>query len=171
MREQWRDIPGWEGKYQVSNKGGVRSFTGWGGRKRAVPKLLSLRTRHDGYLDVKIGGAGWKPRVHTLVLTAFVGPCPDGYECLHLDDVPGNNCVRNLKWGTRSENQKQAYAHGRKSVFGTKNPRYIDGRTCKDNVLGRTEYMAAYNRRWWRDKGRDRNDARRAERQAKKCVY
>jgi hypothetical protein len=42
--------------------------------------------------------------VHHLVLEAFVGPCPEGMECLHGDDIPDNNILSNLQWGTRLAN-------------------------------------------------------------------
>jgi hypothetical protein len=47
--------------------------------------------------------------VHRLVLEAFVGPCPPDMECLHGDDVPDNNVLTNLRWGTKSENAQEAW--------------------------------------------------------------
>lgn len=50
--------------------------------------------------------------VHQLVLEAFVGPCPDGLEVLHSDDVPANNVLSNLSYGTRSANMQDRLRHG-----------------------------------------------------------
>ena len=50
--------------------------------------------------------------IHRLILETYVGPCPDGMECRHLDGNPANNTLSNLKWGTRSENQQDAVRHG-----------------------------------------------------------
>jgi len=50
--------------------------------------------------------------VHILVLTTFVGPCPSGMECRHIDGNPSNNHVANLAWGTRSENAQDKIMHG-----------------------------------------------------------
>jgi hypothetical protein len=50
--------------------------------------------------------------VHQLVLLAFRGPCPSGMECLHNDDVKNNNELTNLRYGTRSENNKDRVRTG-----------------------------------------------------------
>lgn len=50
--------------------------------------------------------------VHQLVLLAFVGPCPEGFECAHLDGNPSNNHVENLKWVSRKENHSHKRIHG-----------------------------------------------------------
>ena len=49
-----------------------------------------------------------RKKVHRLVLETFVGPCPEGMECRHLDGNPQNNNLNNLKWGTKSENAKDS---------------------------------------------------------------
>jgi hypothetical protein len=50
--------------------------------------------------------------VHRLVLEAFVGSCPDSFECCHKDGNPLNNRLENLRWGSRSENRLDAVNHG-----------------------------------------------------------
>ncbi len=64
-------------------------------------------------------GAGSPKLVHRLVLETFVGPCPDGMECRHLDGNPANNNLDNLCWGTPKENAKDRELHG-KTVRGEK---------------------------------------------------
>jgi len=59
--------------------------------------------------------------VHRLVLEAFVGPCPDGMECRHLDSDPLNNHVGNLRWGTPKENADDRTSNGTQPV-GANNP-------------------------------------------------
>jgi len=54
----------------------------------------------------------YKRFVHRLVLETFVGDSPRGYQCRHLDGNPLNNNLSNLKWGTRSENQRDCLRHG-----------------------------------------------------------
>lgn len=50
--------------------------------------------------------------IHVLVLTAFVGPCPEGMECRHFPDRNrSNNRLTNLSWGTRTENMQDKFAH------------------------------------------------------------
>lgn len=63
--------------------------------------------------------------VHGLVLTAFVGPCPNGMECRHYPDGnPANNHVENLRWGTPTENQRDRILHGT-SAMGERNTQAI----------------------------------------------
>jgi hypothetical protein len=57
--------------------------------------------------------------VHVLVLTAFVGPCPDGNEALHFNDIPDDNRLSNLRWGTRSQNNHDAIRNGHRT-YGRK---------------------------------------------------
>lgn len=117
--EEWRAIPGYEGVYEVSESGRVRSLDRLveckNGRQRWT-KGRELKTgRHPfGYRKVELnkGGVSAFPNVHTLVLLAFVGPCPGGMECCHNDGNPENNHVSNLRWGTRSENRRDAVRHG-----------------------------------------------------------
>lgn len=61
--------------------------------------------------------------VHRLVLEAFVGPCPTGMECCHEDGDEANNCLGNLKWGTRKDNEADKKRHGTASrLCGQDNP-------------------------------------------------
>jgi hypothetical protein len=106
MIEIWKDIPGYEGQYQVSTLGNVRSF-----RRSVAPKLLKPGRMSGGHLSVALG-RGNSRCVHELVLLAFVGPAPIKHECRHLNGNPADNRLENLKWGTRSENILDAVAHG-----------------------------------------------------------
>lgn len=123
MEEVWKSTPDYEGLYQVSNHGRVRSlprttrFIRNGKEVQgAFPgKILSAAVRHGGghlYVDLCKEGKVRKWYVHTLVLTAFVGPRPDGMECLHRDGDPTNNRVENLHWNTPSENRLDSVKHG-----------------------------------------------------------
>jgi hypothetical protein len=61
--------------------------------------------------------------LHVLILTAFVGPRPEGMWCRHLDGDPGNNALSNLRWGTQRENEADKGRHGRKAC-GERHGRY-----------------------------------------------
>ena len=104
--EIWKDIPNYEGKYQVSNLGNVRSF-----RQSIAPKLLKPGRMFQGHLSVALGRNN-SQCVHKLVLLAFVGPAPYKHECRHLNGNPSDNRLENLRWGTRSENILDAVRHG-----------------------------------------------------------
>lgn len=132
MSEQWRAVVGFEGRYEVSDQGRVRSLDRTEKFERVIwqtGKICSVARLHkgillvpevvkaSGYLRVQLG-TGNKIYVHTLVLTAFVGPCPDGFECLHGDGERTNNRDFNLRWGTRLENVHDAIRHGTANSWG-----------------------------------------------------
>lgn len=75
---------------------------------------MSEYTDEGGYKQVKLrrDGKRYTRHVHALILRVFVGPCPPGLICRHLDGNPANNRVRNLKWGTHQENADDAKRHG-----------------------------------------------------------
>ena len=110
IEEVWRDINDYEGLYQVSNFGRVRSLDrqAWNGRvwhdKKGV--LLALRKHNAGYLAVtlsKEGKAGYF-LVHRLVGEAFLERPPNKSEVNHIDENKHNNHVENLEWVTPKEN-------------------------------------------------------------------
>lgn len=102
----WKDILGFEGYYQINENGEVLNVK--------TGKLRSLRVKKNGYVDVdlyKDGEIQWK-RVHVLVAEAFI-PNPENYPIvMHKDNNKANNHVSNLKWGTISQNTKDAYDDG-----------------------------------------------------------
>lgn len=108
--ERWRPIPGWEGLYEVSDLGRVRSVdrvivTDAGVEKRLQARILkSGMNRRHRHVALCRGDGGRSFRVHRLVMEAFVGDLPEGMEVRHLDDDPDNNRLSNLVYGTRSEN-------------------------------------------------------------------
>jgi len=110
MPEIWKPIPGFS-RYEASDRGRVRSL--WTQRgKRKKPCLIGLNPVSHGYhlVGLRKNGRTYNTGVHRLVLLVFKGPCPDGMECSHLDDDRSNNRLKNLKWGTRSENQQMRVA-------------------------------------------------------------
>lgn len=109
--EQWRDT-----RYaglQVSNHGRVRSRRGHNGLPLPEGEWrecrLSSQTR--GYLVVSVGNRRTE-LVHRLVLEAFVGECPPGQQCRHLDGSKTNNRLDNLCWGTPAEDALDRVGHG-----------------------------------------------------------
>jgi hypothetical protein len=103
----WKQIPGFPG-YEVSSTGNVRSWKFRRGRM-----LRAAINRPGGYLRVgfSIDGRVVFRRVSRLVLTAFVGECPKGQECRHLNGNPLDNSLANLAWGTPAENYQDARRH------------------------------------------------------------
>ena len=119
-QEIWKDVPGYEGQYQVSDQGRVRSLDRVvicaGAVKGTYPshkkgRLLCPGPINSGHLSVVLGRGGTK-LVHQLVLRAFIGPPPDKHEVCHNNGNPADNRLENLRWGTRRENIKDKTAHG-----------------------------------------------------------
>ena len=106
MDEQWRDVGGYEGLYQVSDRGQVRSL-----HPQNPLRILRLDKNPFGYLRARLcrNGTAWHIVAHRLVAEAFLGPCPDGYEANHKNGDPSDNRVGNLEWTSHSENVKHSY--------------------------------------------------------------
>lgn len=111
--EKWRAVPGYEGRYEVSNHGRVKSLPR---PKVHNPRLLKTSPDVCGYPVVRFWSSDATPRgwrVHELVLLAFVGPRPDwAAHIRHLDGNKLNNVLRNLAYGTAAENAQDAIRHG-----------------------------------------------------------
>lgn len=122
MTEQWRPVIGYEGSYEVSDLGGVRSLERVAMRRNGSPMpvpariLKTYRTPPVGYRAVKLQNGGRETRVglrvHVLVLEAFVGPRPEGYVGCHNDGDIDNNTPPNLRWDTQKANLADMKAHG-----------------------------------------------------------
>lgn len=113
--EIWLPIPGFEGHYEVSDHGRIRSLDrrGLDGR-RLVGRVMRQTMSAAGYRHVNLvrDGAHYTQLVHRAVLLAFVGPCPKGMETRHLDNDPANNARTNLEWSTHSTNNRDRVAAG-----------------------------------------------------------
>lgn len=113
--EQWKDIAEYEGLYQVSDQGRIKSTR----RRGATGGILKVYLDPDGRPLVRLylRNKSRNIRVCRIVLETFVGPCPAGLECCHWDDVPTNNKVSNLRWDTRKENRADAKRNGKFDSF------------------------------------------------------
>lgn len=108
--------------YRVGDDGSLWSRATRGGRRipSDVWKRIVGSPLARGHIQVTLGGR--RDLLHRIVLETFVGPCPPGMECRHLDGDPSNNRLSNLAWGTRLENSSDTVRHGR-SMRGHKHHR------------------------------------------------
>ena len=138
MHEEWRDVAGYEGLYQVSNFGEVKSmpreisYINRYGYKTTVKTIEKKMTPSNvgrgwmnkcGYLSVMLTINGKQKRVgvHRLVAQAFI-PNPDNKpQVNHIDGNKHNNKVDNLEWVTREENMQHA-AHKLKCLSSMWSP-------------------------------------------------
>lgn len=116
-KELWLPIPGYEGRYEVSDMGRVRSYANRWGRTPS-PHVLSAKLTHKGYerLQIRSNGTERNVGVHCLVLLAFVGPRPAGYHAAHLNGNPGDNRLVNLAYVTPQINYAHSVQHGTATI-------------------------------------------------------
>jgi hypothetical protein len=108
--EEWRWIEGYEGDYQVSDKGRVASYCA---RTRHKPVYMKARLSNSGYKQVQLGRKIGKPHyIHRLVALAFVAGYRDGLCVNHKDLNRNNNHASNLEWTTHRENLQHARDNG-----------------------------------------------------------
>lgn len=132
MEEIWKDVVGFEGRYQVSNMGNVKSlrYGGRGGEKNMKPTL-----HHTGYKIVGLGSAKKIYGVHVLVAKAFVEK-PNGKDFVnHIDGNKQNNCADNLEWVTARENIQHAIK------VGLRDPHNVPKRYGDDNHASKPVYQ------------------------------
>lgn len=152
MIERWEAVVGYEGIYDVSEYGRVRSLDrlcrNGRGMRKVNGKILSLPT-NCGYSRITLRNRETKSLlVQRLVLEAFIGPCPIGMEALHKNGNRKDNHLTNLRWGTRSENTLDSVRHGT-FVGPSKRVRCGDGREFKSGAeaarsIGRTTAAISY---------------------------
>ncbi len=127
MEEIWKDIQGFEGMYQISNKGRVKSLDrmtikfdkfSWTVKGRVMVNRISGKDNNTYYrVDLSLNDIPHHRKIHRLVAQAFI-PNPENKKCVnHLDGNKFNNNVENLEWATHSENNKHTY------TLGFKHPR------------------------------------------------
>lgn len=115
MDEIWKDIPGYENRYQASSEGKIKSLTRIVQTSRGF-RIITGRILKpsayckSGHLGVKLESKN-RP-VHILILITFKGNKPKGTEGMFLDGNPTNIHINNLKWGTKSEIQKLRIQRG-----------------------------------------------------------
>ena len=120
INEIWKPIINYEGFYEISNLNEVKRLAGY---RCSKERILIPRKNKNGYLYMSLYKSNNRKlfSIHQLMLEAFIGLCPPGMVCRHLDGNKLNNKIENLVWGTRSDNEQDKKFHGTYQ-FGSKNP-------------------------------------------------
>lgn len=123
--EEWKDVPGYDGKYQVSSLGNVRS-TNWRGTGQT--KNLFLKKHNQGYLQVELAKDGRRKTftVHRLVAICFVEGYIEGLVVNHKNENKMDNRAENLEWCSQSYNTaysaRHLYRDGKRKAFKCRAP-------------------------------------------------
>ena len=123
MIEVWKPIEDYEGRYEISNLGNVKSHIkkyDINSKKVTTGYILKNNDNGKGYKYVTLFGNGFKDRryIHRLVAQSFLEQNIIGLEVNHKDGKKSNNCVENLEWVTKTENANHAYRTGLRKDIG-----------------------------------------------------
>lgn len=141
--ERWKDVVGYEGYYQVSDLGRVRSMDRFvkhyqGSVRNWKGKILQLSlVDNGGHLGIKLSKKGIKKTIciHQLVAAAWIGPCPEGQQVRHGPNGIADNSVSNLCYGTRREDcldKRRDGTHGGKPVRRSDGVEFINMRVAAE---------------------------------------
>lgn len=118
MKELWKDIEGYEGTYQVSNLGMVKSLDRLTTDNRRLKGKLLAKTNSKGYIKVTLTNKNKSDNrdIHRLVAQAFIPNPENKPQVNHIDEDKTNNIVYNLEWVTAKENMNHGTCRKRSSL-------------------------------------------------------
>ena len=135
MEEIWKDIIGYEGRYQISNFGRVKSLLKK--HRKNKDSFMDIRKNKGGYLTAGLRSATKKanPQVHRLVAIAFIQNPESKPQVNHIDGNKENNYAVNLEWVTASENIIHAFKTGLRSFDKLKQQGILGNKVSMKPVL------------------------------------
>ena len=138
MIEIWKDIPNYEGVYQASNTGRIKSF------KYRKPKILLNSYGCGGYYSVGLSGRRF--HVHQLVAMAFFNHKPCGHSMVvdHINCIRVDNRVENLRVITHRENISRGHNKKYTGVYESKRKNGVKY-TCRITIDGNVIYLGTFN--------------------------
>ena len=150
--EKWKNILGFDGNYQISNYGNVKSFIN---NIILKPSIASKRNNKQGYKVVNLKGKLYY--IHRLVAEAFIPNIANKPQINHIDGNKLNNKVDNLEWCTNSENIKHAYKIGLKEYKEEKiSLKQKEWHREFGKKYAATKENNIFKEKWFRDKYKDK---------------
>lgn len=140
--EEWRDVPGYEGKYQVSNYGRVKSLNYNNTGKERIMSGEKIRGYYS--LNLSKNGKVKRFRLNRLVWEAFNGPIPEGMEVNHINEDKTDNRLENLNLMTPKENSSWG-TRSKRVAITQKNRKDLSKRVLQFEISGKllNEYPSA----------------------------
>lgn len=146
----WVPINGYEGLYEVSSAGVIRSLPRVDRFGRSIPGVvLKLYKHSSGYSSVGLCKCGVKTQylVHRIVASNFIGQPPEGFVANHINGNKKDNRVENLEWCSMADNNKHAHRTGlnyiseknRSCTSERMKKRHAESRQRKSKILARRE--------------------------------
>ncbi len=114
--EVWKDIPGFENRYQVSTHGRIRSIQDNHGKQRELIRNTWINNSGYRHVQLFIKDERYNMSIHVAVATTFISNPENKPTVNHIDGNKLNNHVSNLEWATYSENLKHAHSKGLKVI-------------------------------------------------------
>ncbi len=155
MQEKWKDIKGFEGLYQVSNLGRVKSLERYkenhGKLQKVEEKIKTINIKNSGYQFVQLykNNKYKNLMVHRLVAQAFIPNVNNKPQINHIDGNKLNNNVTNLEWITKSENEKHAWNAGLKQCTEKlKETTRKTNKEYKSKPINQLDLQGNYIRTW-----------------------
>lgn len=155
MEEIWKDIEGYEGLYQVSNMGRIKSLERYkenhGKLQKVEEKIKTINIKNSGYQFVQLykNNKYKNLMVHRLVAQAFIPNVDNKPQINHIDGNKLNNNVTNLEWCTNSENNKHAWNTGLKQCTEKlKEATRKTNREYKSKPINQLDLQGNYIKTW-----------------------
>lgn len=139
--EEWRDVPGYEGLYKISNKGMLIRFEHWSTKGRYYPESHPYKFKnYKGYIQTYLYKDGKRKTttIHRLIAQAFI-PNPENKDQInHKNGIKDDNRIENIEWCNQSENMRHAFDTGLKEGMpGEKNGRATLSQEAVDLIKSR----------------------------------
>ena len=136
--ESWKDIPGWEGFYQASTLGRIKSISRLNSRgERIKTKIRKQENDRRGYPQIILcrNGKSKNYKTHQLIAAAFLPNPKNKLQVNHLNGIKNDNCIENLEWNTNLENMRHSWETGIKTSINFSGEKNGESKLKNEDVI------------------------------------